>query len=64
MADHIKTRDDVLGYIEATLEKYDTELLLEVIGDIARSEAAIWRRNAGKSFALNAATSAATHEFS
>jgi probable addiction module antidote protein len=38
MADHIKTKDDVIGYFEAALEENDTELLFEVIGDIARSE--------------------------
>jgi probable addiction module antidote protein len=38
MADHIKTKDDALGYLEAALEENDTELLLKVIGDIARSE--------------------------
>jgi probable addiction module antidote protein len=38
MADHIKTRDDVIGYLEAAIEENDTELLFEVIGDIARSE--------------------------
>jgi probable addiction module antidote protein len=37
MADHIKTKDDVIGYLEAALEENDTELLFEVIGDIARS---------------------------
>jgi probable addiction module antidote protein len=38
MADHIKTKDDVIGYLETALEENDTELLFEVIGDIARSE--------------------------
>jgi probable addiction module antidote protein len=38
MADHIKTKDDVIGYFEAALEENNTELLFEVIGDIARSE--------------------------
>jgi probable addiction module antidote protein len=38
MADHIKTKDDVIGYLEAALEENDTELLFHVIGDIARSE--------------------------
>jgi probable addiction module antidote protein len=38
MADHIKTKDDVIGYLEAALEENDTELLFTVIGDIARSE--------------------------
>jgi probable addiction module antidote protein len=38
MAGHIKTKDDVIGYLEAALEEKDTELLFEVIGDITRSE--------------------------
>jgi probable addiction module antidote protein len=38
MAGHIKTQDDVIGYLETALEENDTELLFEVIGDIARSE--------------------------
>jgi probable addiction module antidote protein len=38
MADHIKTKDDVTGYLEAVLEEHDTELLFEVLGDIAHSE--------------------------
>jgi probable addiction module antidote protein len=38
MADHIKTKDDVTGYLEAVLEEQDTELLFEALGDIARSE--------------------------
>jgi probable addiction module antidote protein len=38
MADHIKTKDDVIGYLEAAIEENDTKLLFEVIGDIARSE--------------------------
>jgi probable addiction module antidote protein len=37
-ASHIKTKEDVIGVIEAALEENDTELLFEVIGDIARSE--------------------------
>jgi probable addiction module antidote protein len=38
MADHIKTKEDIIGIIEAALEENDTELLFHVIGDIARSE--------------------------
>jgi probable addiction module antidote protein len=38
MADHIKTKDDAIGYLEAALEENDTEFFFEVIGDIARSE--------------------------
>ncbi|MDR2343383.1 MAG: putative addiction module antidote protein [Spirochaetaceae bacterium] len=37
-ASHIKTKEDVIGYLEAVLEENDTELLFHVIGDIARSE--------------------------
>jgi probable addiction module antidote protein len=38
MADHIQTRDDAIGYLEAALEENDTEFLFEVIGDVARSQ--------------------------
>jgi probable addiction module antidote protein len=38
MADHIKTKEEVIGYLEAALEENDMELLFAVIGDIARSE--------------------------
>jgi probable addiction module antidote protein len=38
MADHIKTKEDAIGVIEAALEENDTELLFTVIGNIARSE--------------------------
>jgi probable addiction module antidote protein len=38
MADHINTKEDVIGIIEAALEENDTALLLDVIGDIARSK--------------------------
>jgi len=38
MADHINTKEDVIGVIEAALEENDTEFLLEVLGDIARSK--------------------------
>jgi len=38
MADHIKTKEDVIGYLAAALEENDHELLLDVIGDIARSK--------------------------
>ncbi|MDR1470535.1 MAG: putative addiction module antidote protein [Spirochaetaceae bacterium] len=38
MADHIQTKEAVIEYLEAAIEEHDTELLLEVIGDIARSE--------------------------
>jgi probable addiction module antidote protein len=38
MADHIKTKADVIGYLAAAIEENDTELLFEVIGDIAHLE--------------------------
>ena len=38
MADHINTKEDVIGVLEAALEENDTALLLSVIGDIARSK--------------------------
>ena len=38
MAEHINTKEDVIGYLEAALEENDTEFLFEVIGDIARSK--------------------------
>jgi len=38
MAEHINNDEDVTAYLEATLEENDTALLLEVIGDIARSK--------------------------
>jgi len=38
MADHIKTGEDVVAYLDAALQENDTELALCVIGAIARSE--------------------------
>jgi probable addiction module antidote protein len=38
MADHINTKEDVIGILEAALEENDTAFLLSVIGDIARSK--------------------------
>ena len=38
MAEHINTKKDVVGILEAALEENDTALLLAVIGDIARSK--------------------------
>jgi len=38
MADHINTKEDVQGYLEAALEENDAALLLTVIGNIARSK--------------------------
>jgi probable addiction module antidote protein len=38
MAEHINTREDVFGVIEAAFEENDTALLLAVLGDIARSK--------------------------
>ena len=37
-AEHIKTKEDIIAYLEAALEENDTALLLAVIGDIARSK--------------------------
>jgi probable addiction module antidote protein len=38
MAEHINTKEDVIGILEAALEENDTEFLFSVIGDIARSK--------------------------
>jgi probable addiction module antidote protein len=38
MVDHINTKEDVIGVLEAALEENDTALLFAVIGDIARSK--------------------------
>jgi probable addiction module antidote protein len=38
MAEHINTKEDVYGVLEAALEENDIELLLAVIGDISRSK--------------------------
>jgi probable addiction module antidote protein len=38
LADHINSKEDVIGILEAALEENDTALLLEVVGDIARSK--------------------------
>ena len=38
MADHINTKEDVIGVLEAALEENDTALLFTIIGDIARSK--------------------------
>jgi probable addiction module antidote protein len=37
-ADYIKTKEDVVAYLEAALAENDPKLLFTVIGDIARSE--------------------------
>ncbi|MDR3276829.1 MAG: putative addiction module antidote protein [Treponema sp.] len=37
-AEDINTKEEVYAYLEAALEENDTELLLAVIGDIARSK--------------------------
>jgi probable addiction module antidote protein len=37
-AEYIKTKEDVMTYLEVALEENDPKLLLAVIGDIARSE--------------------------
>ena len=38
LADYINTKEDAIGVLEAALEENDMALLLEVIGDIARSK--------------------------
>jgi len=38
MAEHINTKEDVIGILEAAIEENDTEFLFSVIGDIARSK--------------------------
>jgi probable addiction module antidote protein len=38
LADEIETKADVIGILEAAIEEKDPELLLSVIGDIARSK--------------------------
>jgi probable addiction module antidote protein len=38
LADEIKTKEDVIGILEAALEENDTEFLFSVLGDIARSK--------------------------
>ena len=38
LADEIKTKEDVIGILEAALEENDMEFLFKVIGDIARSK--------------------------
>jgi probable addiction module antidote protein len=37
-AEDIETKEDVIAYLEAALEENDTEFLLSVVGDIARSK--------------------------
>jgi probable addiction module antidote protein len=37
-ADHLKTKEDVVAYLDAVLEDGDIELLKAALGDIARSE--------------------------
>ena len=38
LAEHINTKEDVIGILEAALEENDIEFLYKVIGDIARSK--------------------------
>jgi len=38
LAEHINTKEDVIGMLEAALEENDMEFLFSVIGDIARSK--------------------------
>ena len=37
-ADYLKTREDVLAFLDAALEENDPDFLLSAIGDIARSK--------------------------
>ncbi|MCL1991735.1 MAG: putative addiction module antidote protein [Spirochaetes bacterium] len=37
-AEYINTKEDVIALLEVALEENDPEFLLEIIGDIARSE--------------------------
>jgi probable addiction module antidote protein len=37
-ADYIKTKEDVLAFLDAALEENDPEFLLSAIGDIVRSK--------------------------
>jgi len=38
MAKYINTKESVIAHLEAALEENDTELLLSIVGDIARSK--------------------------
>ena len=38
LAEEIKTKEDVVGILDAAMEENDPDLLLTVIGDIARSK--------------------------
>ncbi len=38
VADHLKTKRDVIGYLDAVLEDGDPDLLKVALGDIARSK--------------------------
>jgi len=38
MARYIDTKEAVIAHLEAALEENDTELLLSIVGDIARSK--------------------------
>ena len=37
-ADYLKTKEDVLAFLDAALEENDIDFLLSAIGDIARSK--------------------------
>lgn len=37
-ADHLKTKDDIAGYLDAVLEDGDPELLKLALGNVARSQ--------------------------
>lgn len=38
LADHIKTEEDVIAYLDAALEDGDPALVAAILGDIARSK--------------------------
>jgi probable addiction module antidote protein len=37
-AEHLKTKEDMIAYIEAALEDGDTSIIASVLGDVARAE--------------------------
>jgi probable addiction module antidote protein len=37
LADEIKTKDDIIGILEAAFEENDMDLFLRVVGDVSRS---------------------------
>jgi probable addiction module antidote protein len=37
-AEHLKTKEDIVAYLDAALEENDPSLILAVLGDIARAK--------------------------